>query len=108
MTHEHVRFEWDDAKARKNLAKHGVDFEDAAAALSDTYAERFHVEWYDDAHSIGEDRMITLASDPEDRRIVYYIVWTARVDELGPLTRIISARNLSRAERRQYEREVYG
>lgn len=107
MAHEHARFEWDEDKAQSNLAKHGVGFEDAAAALMDAFAQQFHLDRYDDAHSVDEDRMITLASDPEDRQIVYYIVWTVRADESGPVTRLISARFATRAERRQYEREVY-
>ena len=102
----HERFEWDEAKAQANLAKHGVAFEDAAAALADESADRFHLERHDQAHSTNEDRFITLAPDPQDRSILYSIVWTDRGDARGPVTRIISARMTSRAERRSYERQV--
>jgi len=102
----HERFEWDAAKAEASLARHGVAFEDAATALADECADRFHVERYDEAHSGDEDRFITLASDPQDRSIVYAIVWTDRGDEPEPVTRIISARLANRAERRSYEEHV--
>jgi len=39
----HERFEWDREKAEANLVKHGVAFEDAAAALADEFGDRFHV-----------------------------------------------------------------
>ena len=102
----HERFAWDEAKAQVNLAKHGVGFEDAAAALADEFADRFHLERFDEAHSREEDRFITLASDPEERSIVYCIVWTDRQDERGPLTQIVSARMANRTERRSYEEQV--
>ena len=102
----HERFEWNTAKAEANLAKHGVAFGDAAAALADESADRFHLERHDEAHSGNEDRAITLASDPEDRSIIYCIVWTDREDDQGPVTRIISARMANRAERRSYEQQV--
>ena len=35
----HEWFEWDAFKAQGNLAKHGVAFEDAAAALADESAD---------------------------------------------------------------------
>jgi uncharacterized protein len=102
----HERFEWDDTKAKTNVRKHGVAFEDAATALADEFGDRFHLERYDDAHSDDEDRFITLASDPQQRSIVYCIVWTDREDEEGAVTRIISARMARRAERRFYEQQV--
>lgn len=102
----HERFEWDREKAEANLAKHGVALEDAAAALADEFGDRFHVERHDEMHSVVEDWFITLASDPEDRSIVYCIVWTEREENEGLITRIISTRLASRAERRSYEQEV--
>ncbi len=60
-------FEWDASKARANLRKHTVSFDDAATVLSDRQGDRYHVEEYDDAHSMEEDRWITTASHPFDR-----------------------------------------
>ena len=102
----HWRFEWDATKSARNSAKHGVSFHDAAAALSDERAELFHLERYDLAHSKNEDRYLTLASDPENRFIVYCIAWTKRACAEGFRTRIISARMATRTERKSYETHV--
>lgn len=102
----HWHFEWDATKSARNSAKHGVSFDDAATALSDELGDLFHLERYDLAHSRNEDRYLTLASDPENRVIVYCIAWTKRTVSDGLVTRIISARMATRTERRSYERHV--
>ncbi len=102
----HDRFEWNSAKAKANLRKHAVSFDDAATVLADEQGERFHVEEYDDAHSMEEDRWITTASHPSDRRIVLRIVWTPRSSGAMVLTRIIGARPATRQERTRYEDEI--
>ncbi len=104
----HENFEWDDDKAQKNLKKHSVSFDDAALVLSDEDGDRFHVEEYDDEHSAEEDRYITTASHPDDRSIVLIIAWTDRSTEVAKITRIISARAATRAERKRYVKETSG
>ena len=74
----HEFFEWDGEKAETNERKHRVTFEDAAAVLADDEADRYHVERYDDEHSMGEDRYITIASHPARRSVVLSISWTQR------------------------------
>jgi uncharacterized protein len=66
----HDSFEWDEDKAVKNLRKHGVSFDDAALALADEAGDIYHIDEYDSSHSNDEDRFITTASHPADRRIV--------------------------------------
>ncbi len=84
-------FEWDDAKAQSNLAKHGVPF---------AYAVRVFL----DPHLIDFD-----ASKPEDGEIrrkavggiegrLFTVVYTERHDVL----RIISARRCNATETRRY------
>ncbi|WP_397405267.1 BrnT family toxin [Phenylobacterium sp.] len=102
----HWRFEWDEDKSSRNATKHGVSFEDAAAALSDEHADACHFERYDKAHSSNEDRYVTLASDPQNRFVVYCIAWTKRTGGSGASTRIISARMATRTERKWYERYI--
>jgi uncharacterized DUF497 family protein len=102
----HDRFEWDPVKAKANLDKHAVSFEDAAMSLADEQADLFHVEECDDAHSMDEDRWITTASHPSDRRIVLRIVWTFRTRGSATITRIIGARPATRTERKNYEVEL--
>ena len=102
----HENFEWDEVKAQRNFKKHGVSFDDAALVLSDEQAEFYHVEEFDSSHSGSEDRYITTASHPDDRNIVLVIAWTDRSTEAASITRIISARVATTAERRRYVKEI--
>ena len=52
-----MRFDWDQEKARSNLRKHGVSFEQAMQVF--TY-EDFAIEYYDEQHSDDEERFITI------------------------------------------------
>ena len=85
-------YEWDSAKARRNVAKHGVDFADAVLALSDEHAVTIR-----DPDSEDEDRLVSIGLDPNGRVLV--TVFTHR----GERIRIISSRKASKGERRQYE-----
>jgi uncharacterized DUF497 family protein len=86
----------------------GVTFEDAAAVLGDDQADIFHVEFYDDAHSIDEDRYITIGSHPADRRIILTISWTDRSADKEQITHIITARPVTAQERKQYVKKISG
>jgi len=46
-----MRFVWDPEKARRNLAKHGVSFEEAATAFADPLS----LTTFDPDHSEDED-----------------------------------------------------
>ena len=83
-------FEWDEEKNAANIKKHGIDFEDAILVFNDEY----YVEFYDDAHSIDEDRynVIGMVDD------VLFVVYTERKQRI----RIISARLATPTERRLY------
>lgn len=102
----HHNFEWDEEKARSNLKKHGVTFEDASLVLSDDEGDTFHVEEYDVQHSDGEERYVTTASHPEDRSLVFIIAWTDRSTLRAQVTRIIGARPATLAERKRYVKEI--
>jgi uncharacterized DUF497 family protein len=86
-----VDFEWNQRKAAANLKRHGVDFADAATIFEDDRALTIE----DDRHD--EDRFITLGTDALGQLLV--VVYTFRGDRI----RIISARNATARERRQYE-----
>jgi uncharacterized DUF497 family protein len=47
---KHERFERDEKKAKENLRKHRISFQDAEATLSDEFYEINHVEYYDEEH----------------------------------------------------------
>ena len=85
-------FEWNPAKAAANLAKHKVDFADAALSLEDPRALTIA-----DPDAIGEDRFITLAADPTGRFLITVY------SHSGTNRRIISARKASPGERKRYE-----
>jgi hypothetical protein len=89
-----VRIEWDPRKAKSNLKKHGVSFEEASTALSDPMA----ATGADPDHSVAEDRFITFGISRRGRLLVI-----AHADE-GERIRIISARKASKGERELYEK----
>ena len=84
-------FQWDDTKAAKNYAKHGVTFEAARDAFKDAFA----LEWPDDGHDEGEQRFGLLGM-AEGRLL--FVAYTMRDDAI----RIISARGAEPHERRRY------
>mgnify|MGYP001266208881 CR=1 FL=1 len=88
-----LKFEWDETKARSNLAKHGVSFEEAASVFGDPLALTFS----DPDHSLGEKRWLTFGVSRSGRLLV--VAHTER----GRAIRIISARKATRHERGIYE-----
>jgi len=67
-----VEFDWDNKKARANLAKHGVTFHEAASVFGDRLALAFH----DPDHSAGEERCLTFGQSMRGRLLV--VLHTAR------------------------------
>ena len=49
-------YEWDNVKAKLNLAKHGVSFEEALSVFNDEFALLI----YDEEHSSDEERFLLL------------------------------------------------
>ena len=86
-------FEWDERKAKQNIRKHGVSFEEAATVFGD----QFSITIYDPLHSENEDRFVILGMSSKNRLLV--VVHTERGDKI----RIISARKATKKERKQYE-----
>ena len=90
-----LQFEWDEAKAKGNLRKHGVGFEEAITVFGDPQA----LTIFDEEHSGQEDRYIDIGRSSSGRVIV--VVYT----EGGESIRMISCRKATPAERRQYEQQ---
>ena len=88
-----LEFEWDPQKARMNRQKHGVSFAEAATAFSDSLSATFP----DPDHSRTEERHITIGLSTLGRLLI-----VSHLERNGRV-RIISARVLTRRERRQYE-----
>ena len=88
-----MRFDWDSSKASVNLRKHGVSFHEAATVFGDPMALTFS----DPDHSSGEMRFLTFGVSRNSKFLI--VSYTERQD----VTRIISARKMSRQEREIYE-----
>ncbi len=93
-----LRFEWHKEKARRNVEKHGVSFEEAQTVFYDRLARIF----YDEVHSEDELREIIIGYSSHER--VLLVCFTERAPAL---IRIISARRATRRERRDYEKNRY-
>jgi uncharacterized DUF497 family protein len=91
-----VIFEWNTAKARSNLRKHGVSFEEAASVFLDPLALTFS----DPDHSVEEQREITIGVGFRQRALLVSHC------QRGEHTRIISARNATKKEKNQYEEGI--
>ena len=88
-----LQFTWDENKAGANQQKHGVSFEEAATVFSDSLA----VIMDDVEHSEGEVREAIIGHSKMDRLLI--ASFTAR----GSIIRLISARVVTRNERKDYE-----
>jgi uncharacterized protein len=83
-------FEWDEAKARINLIKHGVTFEEALMAFADPLAIDAP-----DRYLLG--RFVLIGNSARGR--VLFVVYEERLNSI----RLISARKASPIQRRKYE-----
>lgn len=90
-----MEFEWDPQKARTNIRKHRISFDEAASAFSDVLSFTYD----DELHSHTERRYATLGMSNQGRVLV--IAHTMQ----GERVRIISAREASPREKRWYEKE---
>ena len=86
-------FEWDKAKAAKNIRKHGVSFEEATTAFGDPLS----ITIPDPDHSIDENRYLLMGESNKGRLLV--VAHTEQSDTI----RIINARPVTPGERKTYE-----
>jgi hypothetical protein len=89
-------FEWDPAKAAGNLEKHGVAFKEAVTVFQDPLA-RIHA---DPDHSQSEIREILIGHSSQQRLLL--VAFTERQGKI----RLISAREVTRRERQDYEESL--
>lgn len=94
---EGIKFSWDAQKAKQNLKKHRVSFEEASTVFFDERA----IEFSDPDHSKDEDRFLMLGVSGRLRVLV--VCYCLR--KKGPEIRIISARKATRMERKVYTGE---
>lgn len=88
-----LKFEWNPKKAKQNIEKHGVSFDEAATVFYDPLSMT-----YDDPdHSYGESRYIIIGLSSLGN-----LLFVSHA-ETNNAIRIISARPLTRKERKQHE-----
>jgi hypothetical protein len=86
-------FEWNAKKARRNLRKHGVSFEEAKSVFLDPLS----ITVADPAQTVTEDRFVDIGTSAQGRVLV--VVYTER----GSNIRLISCRKATSMEVRAYE-----
>ncbi|MCK4654512.1 MAG: BrnT family toxin [Candidatus Cloacimonetes bacterium] len=89
-----LRFVWNETKAKENLRKHKISFEEAQTVFTDSYARII----YDPDHSKSEERFILLGLSSSLRILV--VCHCYKEDEM--IIRIISARKATKNERKKY------
>ena len=90
-----LTFEWNEEKAKGNIRKHRVSFDEGKTVFNDPLA----ITISDPDHSEEEDRFIDVGLSKSGRVLV---VWYT---ETGKLIRIIGCRRATRSERRRYEED---
>ena len=90
-------FQWDPRKAKSNAKKHGVSFEQAA----EVFLDALQLAVFDDEHSETEERWVTLGKTRNGTLLV--VVHTFAEHQDSATVRIISAREATKHEQRQYE-----
>ena len=88
-----LNFAWSSEKAARNLARHGVSFEEAETVFGDPQGRIVT----DPRHSEEEERYVLLGLSHRQRMLA--VMFTERDEQV----RIISARQATRRERRDYE-----
>lgn len=91
-------FQWDEANATKNWERHQV----SQGQCEQVFFNHPFVVAFDERHSQDEPRYYGLGQTDAGRHA--FIVFTIR----GDLIRVISARDMSRRERKVYERKKEG
>jgi uncharacterized protein len=91
-----MRFDWDEEKAKRNISKHGVSFDEAASVFDDPLLLVFA----DLEHSSQEQRFLIMGESARGRLLV--VAYTKRAET----TRLISARLVTRKERKAYESDI--
>ncbi|NUN64482.1 BrnT family toxin [Pseudanabaena biceps] len=89
-------FDWDEEKAKSNLAKHGISFDEATSIFDDP----LFLTFADPEHSLQEQRFLIMGESARGRLLV--VSYTDRKE----ITRLISARPATRKERKAYESEL--
>ena len=89
-------FDWDEEKATSNLTKHNISFDEATSVFDDP----LFLTFADPEHSLQEQRFIIMGESTKGQLLV--VSYTERAGK----TRLISARPVTRKERKAYESDL--
>ena len=89
-----MNYEWNLIKEQLNVAKHGVDFEEAKSVFADEFA----LVLFDEDHLNNEERFLILGMSQKER--ILLVVHCYRENDT---IRIISSRKATKSEAKQYK-----
>ena len=92
-----THFEWNEEKAKSNIKKHAVDFKEASTVFNDPLL----ITALDKEHSHNEERYITIGISDKKRLVI--VAHTEDEEKI----RIISARKVTKNEKRFYQEAEY-
>jgi hypothetical protein len=90
---DRIKFDWDKEKAKLNLQKHGVSFEETMTVWNDEFAAFLH----DTSPSLDEDRFLLIGYSFKNNLL--YGSFSERYD----IIRLISSRKATKTERKRHE-----
>ena len=90
----YLKFEWDEAKDKTNISKHGISFEEARSTFYDEQA----IQYADPEHSENENRFLLLGLSADLKTLVVSHCFR----EQDTIVRIISARKADKSEQKAY------
>ena len=90
-----IEFSWDDNKAKSNLIKHKISFQEAKTVFDDDNARLI----YDPEHSVSEERFILLGLSYKLKVLTVVHCYKDSEENI----RIISARKSTKNEEKQYK-----
>jgi len=90
-----MKFTWDPNKAKDNLKKHKVGFEEAVSVFHDPLAKIAD----DPDHSKNEERFLLIGHSSKENLLIVIHVYKEEKETI----RIISARKATKKEKRDFE-----
>jgi len=91
------KFEWDERKAKSNIIRHGISFDEAKLIFLDPD----HITNIDNRFEYHEERWYTIGI-VRNTCLLLYVAHTI-LDSDTEVIRIISARRVNRKERKRYD-----
>ena len=92
-----MRFEWDNCKNELNVEKHGISF----AKAKEIFEDPLHISLLDERFNYFEERWITIGQTKDMSIVVSAHLYFDNDGE--EIIRIISAREATNNERKQYD-----